>query len=73
MSAENILENYITDTELAKQLDVSKRTLDRWRKLRIGPPPTACGRSYIYKIQSARRWLDSCEQQMVRERRKALA
>lgn len=56
-----VLEGYLTRDELAAKLKKSKRTLDRWNVLRIGPPRTICGRMILYNIESAREWLASRE------------
>jgi hypothetical protein len=52
-----LLEGYLTETELATELDKDPRTLLRWRKLRIGPPFTMNGVMPIYNIEKARQWL----------------
>jgi hypothetical protein len=38
-----ILEGYVTERELARQLDKSLRTVRRWRGKREGPPSTRIG------------------------------
>jgi len=68
MSAENILAEYLPRPKLAKQLDLSERTLARWATLRTGPPVTYIGREPHYRIDAVRQWLAGREQKMVRER-----
>ena len=41
--ASAILDGYMTETELAAQLDRSPHTLARWRALDEGPPVTRIG------------------------------
>src|SRR5262245_48948198 len=57
-------EGYDTEEETAAELDVTPRTLKRWRFQRIGPPVTYAGRKPIYNRQSKRRWLESREMKM---------
>lgn len=52
-----VLADYLTEAELARELDKSKRTLERWRRLRIGPTPTICGNKILYAITDVRIWL----------------
>ena len=58
---ENILADFLTQGEAAAQLRVSKRTLERWERLREGPPITRLGRRIFYKRQSLRAWIHSRE------------
>ena len=58
-----VLEGYLRREELAAQLGLNVRTLDRWEALRIGPPRVCVGRTILYNIQSVREWLDSHEHQ----------
>ena len=58
---------YSFETETAQQLNLSIRTLRKWRQLQIGPPWTAVGRQIIYDDESRAAWLKSCEVQPVRE------
>ena len=68
---QNILADYLPHGELAAQLDVHPRTLERWRVMGIGPPVTRIGREPYYNINTTRKWLRSREQKMPRERRPA--
>jgi len=72
-SVENVLEDYLTRPELARQLGRTERTLARWAELRIGPPITNVGREPRYHIDSVRAWLKAQERQMPRERRREVA
>jgi hypothetical protein len=56
-AAPNVLEGYINKRELAAELCVSERTLDRWTRLRLGPPRTVIGRKILFSRQSVAAWL----------------
>jgi predicted DNA-binding transcriptional regulator AlpA len=58
-----VLEGFLRRDELAQQLGLSPRTIDRWESLRQGPPRVSVGRTILYNIQSVREWLLSREQQ----------
>jgi hypothetical protein len=60
-----VLEGYVRKEQLARQLCLSPRTIDRWEALRIGPPRTSVGRTILYSVQSVRDWLLSREKQAV--------
>jgi hypothetical protein len=59
---------YFTTLALAKELNVSKRTLERWHALRLGPPRTAVFRTILYRREAVRLWLLSREKREVRAR-----
>jgi hypothetical protein len=59
---------YLTPQSLAKNLDVSVRTLDRWHVQRIGPPRTTIGRTVLYRRESVAAWLRSREKREPRAR-----
>lgn len=56
-----VLSEYLTDRELAAQLDKSHRTIARWRRLREGPPVTRVGRRVLYRRTAVAEWLKSLE------------
>jgi transcriptional regulator GlxA family with amidase domain len=66
-----LLADYLTEDALAKQLNVTARTLQRWRRQRVGPPVTYIGRVPYYRVESSRAWLMQREVPMVRERKRA--
>jgi hypothetical protein len=55
----SILDGYITERELAAQLGRKPSTVERWRRLRIGPPFVRNGKTPIYNVESAQSWLRS--------------
>jgi DNA-binding transcriptional MerR regulator len=57
-----LLDGYVSKQELARQLGRSIRTIDRWETKRLGPPRVVVGRTVLYNIDSARKWLASREQ-----------
>ena len=56
-----ILEGFLRREELAHELGISARTIDRWESLRQGPPRVSVGRTILYSIHSVREWLLSKE------------
>ena len=62
-----ILKGYMREKALAAQLDKSGRTLERWRRERIGPPVTMIGGTPWYRIKSTIRWLVAQEQKLPRK------
>jgi hypothetical protein len=63
MSAESaaprpgLLDDYLSEAELAEELQKDVRTLQRWRKLGVGPPFTLTGVTPKYPRSGAARWL----------------
>ena len=57
-----LLDGYLRREELAQQLGVSPRTIDRWQTSRCGPPRVAIGRTILYNADSVREWLRSREE-----------
>jgi predicted DNA-binding transcriptional regulator AlpA len=68
-----LMGEYFTEDELAQQLDVATRTLDRWDREGRGPKRTKLGRRVLYKKSTVAAWLGACEadQRDRRFRRKA--
>jgi hypothetical protein len=62
---------YSPERETAEELNVSLRTLRKWRQLRIGPPWVEVGRQIHYGDESRAAWLKSLEVQPVRSERGA--
>jgi excisionase family DNA binding protein len=56
-----VLQDYMTPSELAAQLGVCVKTLDRWRADGAGPPVTKVGRKLLYRRASVTAWLQGCE------------
>ena len=76
----SVLEVYITETDLARQLKRSVRTLQRLAARRSGPPRIKIGRLIFYNIAHVREWLSQQEEprkpatnvkRYVREQRRA--
>jgi hypothetical protein len=55
--APSVLEGFISESDLARQLHRSVRTLQRLAAACSGPPRIKIGRSVYYKIDSVRAWL----------------
>ena len=54
-----ILADYLTRADLAKQLGIHERTLIRWHDLGEGPPVTKIGRTTLYHRPAIAAWLAS--------------
>ena len=65
MTNTEVLDDYLTERDLARQLDKSERTLQRWRRLRIGPTPTIVGNKILYAVDDVRAWLRAQRQEAV--------
>ena len=61
-----LLDGYLPEEEVARQLDRKVRTLQRWRKNRTGPPVTYIGPDPYYRVEAFRAWLLARERPMVR-------
>jgi hypothetical protein len=57
----DILADLLPEAEVARQLHVTRRTLQIWRSRRTGPAPTIVGRSVYYARASIAAWLASLE------------
>ena len=53
----SVLSEYMTPEELAGELGICKRTLDRWHSSRSGPPRCYVGRRPMYRRESVSQWL----------------
>ena len=51
----------LTPEQLAQQLNVTTRTLQRWHVQRDGPPRVEIGRQIFYRTSSLDVWLSSRE------------
>lgn len=59
-----VLDGFLRRKELAQQLGLSPRTIDRWQALRQGPPRVCVGRTVLYRIEAVRLWLQMHEEQL---------
>jgi hypothetical protein len=59
---EPLLSEYFTQEEAATELNVTARTLDRWQRLREGPPITKLGRRILSRRSSLLAWLRAREE-----------
>jgi predicted DNA-binding transcriptional regulator AlpA len=67
--AANVVEGYIEPNPLAVQIGITRRTLDRWYALRIGPPRVQIGRKILYRVEAVQQWLLSREESQPRAKR----
>jgi hypothetical protein len=61
-----ILDELVPINELAIELKLNRRTLDRWEKVGTGPPRTMVGRRIFYRRESVRKWLTEQERRSKR-------
>lgn len=71
LPAATVLDDYFTPEALARVFRKSRRTIDRWDVLRIGPPRIVVGRTILYKKSSVEQWLASREERPVSSKRRA--
>jgi helix-turn-helix protein len=71
MMTSKLLDNYMTEADLAAELDKGVRTLQIWRARRTGPAWTKNGKTILYSREAILAWLKSQEQQPVRQRNRA--
>jgi hypothetical protein len=64
-AAHGVLEAYLDDAQLAHELNVSPRTVARWRAMREGPPVTRVGRRVMYRRSAVEAWLADLERSQV--------
>lgn len=60
-----VLDEWMTQAELAQELGVSADTLQRWASQRIGPPRTKVGGRVYYRKESVKAWLRAQEAQQL--------
>ncbi len=61
-NAAHRLADFVPRRQAAAELDISERTLDRWRRLGGGPPVTKIGRRVYYRWATLQAWLRAREQ-----------
>lgn len=56
-------DNYLTITQLAEEFGIHRRTLDRWHRLRVGPPRIKVPGTKLvrYRRASVEEWLQKRE------------
>jgi excisionase family DNA binding protein len=57
-----LLDEFITQDELADELDVSRDTILRWRRRGAGPPCTYIGQRAMFRREAVKQWLRSLEE-----------
>ena len=61
-SSKAAVNELVDRTQAARLLGISPRTLDRWHRLRIGPPRVALGGHKVrYRLSSLDAWVRSRE------------
>lgn len=59
----NLLADWISREQLARELGLTYDTLSRWEARQIGPSCTRIGRKVFYRRDTVRAWLLAQEQQ----------
>jgi Helix-turn-helix domain len=54
--------DFLTPTELARELKIHERTLARFNAARVGPPRIKIGKKVFYARKSVLHWIESLEQ-----------
>ena len=57
----SVMAELLTRDEMAEQLGVCARTLDRWHRLGLGPPRFKIGRKWLYRVGAYRDWIEENE------------
>jgi predicted DNA-binding transcriptional regulator AlpA len=57
-----ILAGLLTPEQLAQEMGVTVRTVQRWHFQRQGPPRVVIGRQIYYRIESVKAWLAAREE-----------
>jgi hypothetical protein len=65
----SLLDDYITESELAVQLGIKPRTLQLWRLAGRGPAPTTIAKKIFYRRSTVSQWLEDQERKPERRRR----
>jgi helix-turn-helix protein len=60
-TAPRLLDGYLTEKELARELQRTMRTLREWRHDKYGPPATIIGRTPYYARASVLKWMENQE------------
>lgn len=63
-----IIDLFFTKAEAAGELGKSEATLDRWNRLRVGPPRTKLGRTVLYRRDTLKAWLIAQEEALTQRR-----
>lgn len=63
---DSVLGDYLSRDQLAKQLNVTVRTLARWKWGRQGPASITLGGRVYYKRADVEAWLESLKQEGAR-------
>ncbi len=58
---QDLLDGYLTKSQLAKELGRHPRTIDRWIRLGKMAPETVLGRQRLFKRSSVEKWLAARE------------
>ncbi len=54
---DGLLADYMSEEQCADELGVCRRTVQRWRRLRRGPPPTIVAQRIMFRRGAVAKWL----------------
>lgn len=54
-----LMADYLSRDQLAKELRISVRTLNKWAVLRCGPPKVRIGSRCFYRRDAVRAWIEA--------------
>ncbi len=55
---QSLLAEYARKKELAREFDVSERTIERWVRMRLLPAPVRIGRTSLFHVPTVKRHLE---------------
>jgi hypothetical protein len=67
-NANDLLGEFLTESQLGQLLRRNVRTLRRWNASRQGPPRIVVGRTILYKKSSVVEWLTAHERRAKRDK-----
>jgi predicted DNA-binding transcriptional regulator AlpA len=59
--SQNALSSLVPESDFARTIGISIRTLQKWRQQRKGPSPVRIGRQVYFSRESINKWIDTNE------------
>ncbi len=67
-----LLNEFLDADSLAKELNITRRTLNRWISGGYGPPSVKLGSRRVFKLASVKAWLDQAGAQVLKNRHRGV-